>query len=103
LTTKWDIIPHLVVLPNLIVELFKTSDENNNATDNDEVVNTIVRPKWNSYNVAVFKATTTLILWNHHCSWRTNVRGFRGPQLPMNFHPHEQYQTCIYFFFNQDK
>lgn len=25
--------------------------------------------------------------WNHHCSWVTNVRNFRGLPLPINLHP----------------
>lgn len=27
--------------------------------------------------------------WNHHCSWVTNVRNFRGLPLPINLHPLE--------------
>jgi hypothetical protein len=30
-----------------------------------------------------------LILWNHHCSWGTNVRGFRKSSLPMNVRTHK--------------
>ena len=30
-----------------------------------------------------------MILWNHHCSWGTNVRGFRGSLLPTNLRPNE--------------
>jgi hypothetical protein len=29
------------------------------------------------------------ILWTHHFSWGTNVRGFRGSPLPTNSHPQE--------------
>jgi hypothetical protein len=38
---------------------------------------------------------TVRILWNYHCSWGTNVRGFRGSPLPTNLHPHEPFSFPV--------
>jgi hypothetical protein len=36
-----------------------------------------------------FEGSDVGILWNHHFSRGTNVRGFRGSPLLTNLHPHE--------------
>ena len=56
----------------------------------------------------LFHATTTAIqdfslLWNHHCSCGTNVRGFFGPSLPTNLHPHEHVFIPSLIFINRLK
>jgi hypothetical protein len=53
----------------------------------------------------LFHATTTAIhdfslLWNHHCSCGTNVRGFFGPPLPKNLHSHEHVFIPSLIFIN---
>jgi hypothetical protein len=40
------------------------------------------------------------IRWNYHCSWGTNVLGFRGLPLHTNLHPHEHEFISSLIFIN---
>lgn len=55
-------------------------------------------PKFIPYRVF----QSLIILWNHHCSWGTNVGGFCGQALSTNLHPHELIYTniCLIFIYN---
>lgn len=42
-----------------------------------------------------------VLLWNHHCSWGDQARGFRGKPLPTNLHPHEPiYNLLLKIYWN---
>lgn len=38
------------------------------------------------------------LLWNRHCSWGINVRGFRGSPLSMYLHPKELVDRHLFNF-----